>query len=398
MEADMIIASGPYISEHFANTITRNKWQLVDVGGIAELGLVNDAEFIKPENASLEIRARPESRILTNGENALGWVGEQLAGTPVAKAAQLFKDKAAFRRLLQPAFPELLFSELSLDELQNHKPPPGSYPFVVKPSVGFFSIGVHTVRSLDDWKYAKHRILKDVAGAKDNFPAHVLSQTRFLLESCIEGDEYAVDAYYDSNGKPVILNILEHRFASPDDVTDRLYTSSKQIIESLTQDAYEFLEGVNQHLGIKNFPLHAEFRRSQNGNLIPIEINPLRFGGWCTTGDFAHFAWGLNSYECFMNSTTPDWAAIFSGREDKEYSLIVLDNTTGIPRNQLGAFDYEGLLKRFSKPLHLSKIEYAGAPVFGFLTVETPRSNTEELDWILNSDLREFAGLDTGIL
>ena len=99
-----------------------------------------------------------------------------------------------------------------------------------------------------------------------------------------------------------------------------------------------------------------------------------------------------------MNSTTPDWAAIFSGREDKEYSLIVLDNTTGIPRKRLGEFDYEGLLKRFSKPLHLSKIEYAGAPVFGFLTVETPRSNTEELDWILNSDLREFAGLSTGKL
>ena len=106
----MIIASGPYISEHFANTITRNKWRLVDAGGIAELGLVDGAEFIKPENARLEIRARPDNRILTNSENALGWVAEQLAGTPVAKAAQLFKDKAAFRRLLQPAFPELLFS------------------------------------------------------------------------------------------------------------------------------------------------------------------------------------------------------------------------------------------------------------------------------------------------
>ena len=388
----MIIASGPYISEHFANTITRNKWQLVDVGGIAELGLVNDAEFIEPENARRDIRARPNSRILTNGENALGWVSEQLAGTPVAKAAQLFKDKAAFRRLLQPAFPELLFSELSLEELQSYIPLPESYPFVVKPSVGFFSIGVHTVRSLDDWKHAQRRILEEVPGAKDSFPVHVLSQTRFLVESFIEGDEYAVDAYYDRNGEPVILNILEHRFASPDDVTDRLYTSSKQIIESLSQDAYEFLEGVNRQIGIKNFPLHAEFRRSKNGSLVPIEVNPLRFGGWCTTGDFAQYAWGINSYEYFMNGATPDWAAIFSEREDKEYSLIVLDNTTGIPTSQLGPFDYDGLLKRFSKPLHLSKTDYAGAPIFGFLIVETPRSNTEELDWILNSDLREFVG------
>ena len=94
-----------------------------------------------------------------------------------------------------------------------------------------------------------------------------------------------------------------------------------------------------------------------------------------------------------MNGAIPDWATIFSEREDKEYSLIVLDNTTGIPTSQLEPFDYDGLLKRFSKPLHLSKIDYADAPVFGFLIVETPRSNTEELDWILNSDLREFSVL-----
>jgi hypothetical protein len=97
-----------------------------------------------------------------------------------------------------------------------------------------------------------------------------------------------------------------------------------------------------------------------------------------------------------MNGATPDWAAVFSGREDKEYSLIVLDNTTGIPSNQIRSFDYEALLKKFSKPLHLTKIDYSDAPVFGFLVVETSRSNTEELDWILNSDLREFAGLETG--
>jgi hypothetical protein len=387
----MIIASGPYISAHFANTITRNKWPVVDAGGMVELGLANGAQFIKAENACLKIRARPDSRILTSGEDALGWVGEQLAGTPVARAAQLFKDKAAFRRMLQPAFPQLLFSELSLEELQNYRPPPGSYPFVVKPSVGFFSIGVHTIRSPGDWQHARNRILEDVPRAKTHFPAHVLSQTRFLVESWIEGNEYAVDAYYDSNGEPVILNILEHRYASPDDVTDRLYTSSKQIIESLAQAAYEFLEGVNQHIGIRNFPLHAEFRRSKNGSLIPIEINPLRFGGWCTTGDFAHYAWGFNSYEYFMNGATPDWATVFSGREDKEYSLIVLDNTTGIPSDQLRSFDYKALLKRFSKPLQLSKMDYPTFPLFGFLIVETPQSDTEELDWILNSDLREFA-------
>jgi hypothetical protein len=39
----------------------------------------------------------------------------------------------------------------------------------------------------------------------------------------------------------------------------------------------------------------------------------------------------------------------------------------------------------------LSKMDYPTFPLFGFLIVETPQSDTEELDWILNSDLREFA-------
>jgi hypothetical protein len=38
-----------------------------------------------------------------------------------------------------------------------------------------------------------------------------------------------------------------------------------------------------------------------------------------------------------------------------------------------------------------SKMDYPTVPLFGFLIVETPQSDTEELDWILNSDLREFA-------
>jgi hypothetical protein len=387
----MIIASGPYISRHFADTVARNKWQLVDAGGAAECGLANATEFIEPADACAKIRARPDTRILTSGEHALGWVGEQLAGTKTAQAAQLFKDKAAFRKLLQPAYPELLFHELCLEALQSYVPDPGAYPFVIKPSVGFFSIGVYTVRSPGEWKNAQQGIVEDVSSAQGHFPAHVLSQTRFLIESYIEGDEYAVDAYYDTDGVPVILNILEHRYASANDVTDRLYTSSKQITDSLEPDAQQFLDQINRHIGIRNFPLHAEFRRSKSGRLTPIEVNPLRFGGWCTTGDFAHYVWGFNSYEFFMDDAAPDWNEVFNGREDKEYSLIVLDNSTGIPLHQLRAFNYGALLKRFSRPLHLTKMDYTTFPIFGFLFVETPQSNREELDWILNSDLREFA-------
>jgi len=387
----MIIASGPYLSPHFVQTVTRNAWPVVDAGGATEHELFGpDFQFAESGEALREIRSRPDIRLLTSGEHALDWVSRELAGTATDKAVLLFKDKARFRRLLQPLFPTLSFTELSLEALRTHVPDAADYPFVAKPSVGFFSIGVHIIRTAADWEKARELIGAEVASVKSIFPEHMLSQTRFLLESYIEGTEFAVDAYYDSAGRPVILNILEHRYAGPEDVSDRLYVSSKRIIEALEPQARKFLDDINGLAGIRNFPLHAEFRRDGSGRLVPIEINPLRFGGWCTTGDFAHFAWGFNTYELFMNGARPDWETVFSGREDNEYGLIVLDNSTGIPGQQIRSFDYGALLQRFSTPLHLSQMDFSAFPLFGFLFVETGPSSRAEFDWILNSDLREF--------
>lgn len=385
----MIIASGPYISEHFRNTARSNNWPVIDAGGAAAFGLDTSPEFSAP--GSMEKVAQAASdRILTTGEHALGWVAEHLGNTPDARAAALFKDKAAFRRQLEPGFPELAFRELTPGELLVHEPAAASYPFVVKPSVGFFSIGVHIVRNVRDWVAARRLIVREVSGAGKHFPEHVLSETRFLLESYIEGEEYAIDASYDDSGEPVVYNILHHRFASGDDVSDRLYVSSRDIIETILPDALNFLRQINSDKAIRNFPLHAEFRCTSQGRLVPIEINPLRFGGWCTTGDFAHYAWGFNSYAYYMNGQSPDWEQVFKGRENREYSLVVLDNSSGVPADRIDTFDYDRLLRRFSHPLHLSRMDYREFPLFGFLFLETADGQGAELDWILRSDLREF--------
>lgn len=385
----MIIASGPYISAHFRNTVKDNDWPVIDAGGAAEFGLATSPELSGP-NGMERIAQAARGRILTSGEHALGWLTEHLGDSPEARASALFKDKAAFRAQLEPLFPELYFAELSAAKLEHYAPAVDLYPIVIKPSVGFFSIGVHIVREPGDWTSARERIAGEVAGAGRHFPEHVLSETRFLVESYVEGEEYAVDASYDGDGEPVVYNILHHRFASGDDVSDRLYVSSRQIIESLLTEALQFLRDINRDREIRNFPLHAEFRRAPGGRLVPIEINPLRFGGWCTTGDFAHYAWGLNSYAYYMNGLEPDWETVFEGRGDRQYSLVVLDNSTGIPPGRIASFDYESLLRRFSRPLHLSRMDFREFPLFGFLFLETADCSSGELDWILRSDLREF--------
>lgn len=386
----MIIASGPYLSSHFVETVERNRWPVVDAGGAAQCGMGNGVNFIDPGQAGQLIRSRRDLRILTSGEHALAWITGELAGTGAERAARLFKDKVAFRQAIAGAFPDVAFLELSLEELENYTPDPSMYPFVIKPAVGFFSIGVRTVHSPFSWKAARDQIGREIEAARAHFPGHVLSQTRLIIESFIEGKEFAVDAYYDDLGVPVILNALHHRYAGPDDVSDRLYVSSRRIIQAIAPAAAELLAAVNSEGAIRNFPLHAEFRQEHNGRLVPIEVNPLRFGGWCTTGDFANFAWGFNSYELFIDGARPDWAAVYGGRETQQFGLVVLDNQSGVAREDIRSFDYEALLSRFSKPLHLARIDHRKFPLFGVLFVETAADCGDELDWIMQADLREF--------
>ena len=45
----------------------------------------------------------------------------------------------------------------------------------------------------------------------------------------------------------------------------------------------------------------------------------------------------------------------------------MLDNDTGIPPGEIRGFDYDALLARFTRPLHLNRMDYNRFPLFGFL-------------------------------
>ena len=116
----------------------------------------------------------------------------------------------------------------------------------------------------------------------------------------------------------------------------------------------------------------------------------MRFGGWCTTADMTYFAYGFNPYLTYFSQQRPDWDELLKDKGGKLYSVIVLDNSTGVDGNQITAFDYERLLSGFERPLDLRKIDYREYPVFGFLFAETRTENFAEIEAILRSDLSEF--------
>jgi ATP-grasp domain len=263
-------------------------------------------------------------------------------------------------------------------------------PFIIKPNVGFFSMGVYMITNLIDWENSVKSIKKENEQIKNLYPAEVLNTSTFIIEQCIEGDEYAVDAYFNEKGEPVILSILHHTFSSDSDVSDRVYTTSKKIIENNIEEFTDFLDKIGKLSSVKNFPVHLELRRDSDGIIIPIEVNPMRFGGWCTTADITFQAYGFNPYLYYYTQKKPDWDKILKNKEGKLFSIVVLDNSTGVDAKNILSFNYDKLLEIFETPMELRKLDFNRYPVFGFLFTETREDNFNGLKKILDSDLSEF--------
>jgi hypothetical protein len=390
----MFFVDEPYVSEFFKRTVKDNAIPVVGTETAKNLSLYPGTNFIS-ENEAIELTQTTDmTAIYTNSENAIGWIAKHLAFSDLPGKIDLFKNKLKFRELTKSIFPGFIYKGVQVEDLRDIKFNELPLPFIIKPAVGFFSMGVYKVSNLEEWENTIDFLHAEIDQVKDLYPEEVLNTRSFIIEQLIEGEEYAFDAYFDSAGEPVVLCILKHVFSSDVDVSDRVYISSKEIIESNLDEFTEFARKIGALANVKNFPVHVELRRGKNGTLLPIEVNPMRFGGWCTTADIAFLAYGFNPYLYYYLQKKPDWAEILKGKEGKLYSVIVLDNSTGIGTDEITSFNYEKLLAQFEKPLELRKVDHKTYPLFGFLFTETRQDNYIELENILHSDLTEFISTD----
>ncbi len=386
----MFFVDKPYVSDFLKATLRDNGIPVIGTPSAQRQNLYSGTKIISEDNAIELLRTLEHPPVYMNSENAIGWISENLPFSSLPGKIDLFKDKLKFRELIKPLFPEFYFRGLSLDELESVRFEELPLPFVIKPVVGFMSMGVYMVSSREEWAGTVTSIKREIAELENLYPDSVLDTASFIIEECLEGDEYAVDAYFNSEGEAVVLNILKHVFASAADVSDRVYISSKEIIEKNLAEFTDFAGKIGALAEVKNFPVHLELRRDGDGRLQPIGVNPMRFGGWCTTADLTFPAYGFNPYLYYYEQKKPDWSQLLRGKEGRFYSIVVLDNSTGLSAGNIRSFDYEKLLKKFRNPLELRKIDFREYPVFGFLFTETLDDDFDELEWILKSDLREF--------
>ncbi len=220
-------------------------------------------------------------------------------------------------------------------------------------------------------------------------PQQVLSLDRFIIEEAIEGEEFAVDAYFRADGTPVVLNIMAHLFASADDVSDRVYYTSPSVVQRWLVPVTEYLARVGELAGLRDFPVHAELRADEAGQLAAIEINPMRFGGWCAA-DMSWYANGFDPYAYYLSDAAPDWDAVVARRAGTVTGLVVADFAAQIPRQKIESVDYDAFTARFTKPLDLRRTDFRTHPVFGFLFVECAENDMSELHDVLHADLSRY--------
>lgn len=377
----MVILERPFVSDLMVETLEKNNIPVLK-NEMSELRVANGKVLSDNEFCEEYKKSR---KLYTVSENALGWIYEHIEDKNFLDSISLVKDKAAFRSICRDIYPDFFFKELNINEMKNADINSIVFPCVIKPSVGFLSKGVFVVHDEQEYQAAVDSLLNDFAKAGDGFPEFVVGKSRFLIEEYIRGEEYAVDTYYDENGTPVILNIFHHKFMDESDTSDRLYLTNKGLFDQYEEPFTHFLTSLNNTLHLKNFPMHIEFRYDGK-KAVPIEINPLRFTGFCLN-ELQVFISGQHPMLSFLKGRRVSKEEMWKDKENLTYAFTVLDLPSGCEDKAFNA-------EKFSADFHdvidvrLVPDKTSGVAATVFLKIET--ENLQAFDRIMSLDMREY--------
>ena len=208
-----------------------------------------------------------------------------------------------------------------------------------------------------------------------------------MVESYLEGTEFAVDAFFDENGEAVVLDVLRHEFANAADTSDRCYITGASVIREYAPAFASWLTEVNGYVGAKNFPVHVE-ARMRDGEITPIEFNPLRFAGICGT-EVAYHAYGFHTYDYYLRDIKPSWNELLSGKEGKLNCMGYLPAPEELAAGKCG-FDYDGFLSHFEGLQAFYRFDPQQTGALGFIFLETEEDDETERAFLREADLAQF--------
>lgn len=137
----MVILDPPYVSEELIGYLSRSREPVLDNETARRAANSGDLNLISPDAFRREYREG--TRLYTASEFSLDWVTRNLEDPGLKDRIVKMKNKGLFRRLVAPMYPDFACMELSLEELSTVDIRRMTFPFVLKPVLGFFSVGVY---------------------------------------------------------------------------------------------------------------------------------------------------------------------------------------------------------------------------------------------------------------
>ncbi len=323
---------------------------------------------------------RPNDKVCITSEASLQIVREALTDKAKQNAINVLKDKFRFREVVSQLYPHYQFKKVAFEDIEHLRV---TKKTIIKPAKGFFGIAVKTIDQNTDLKALAQDIQEEIQSTYGVFSEEMLSQNEFVVEEYIEGEEYAVDMFYDAQGEPHIVNIYHHPMPRVEAYLHMLYYSSKEVFDKTYDKAISFFKKLNAILDVKNIVLHAEFKCDTE--LIPVEINAMRYGG-VGLGNLIYHAIGLDPYQCFKEGKTPDWDEVWRQHKEDNFAFLIAYNGTEVDKLRYEP-DIEKLKSECTEVLYEAIFDYKTQLTMGVFCLKETKDNLKHL---LDLDFNDY--------
>lgn len=354
---------------------TYNSKFIEDLAKRDDITAMSGEELLKSD-----ITFSAKDKVYVPSETSLSIVMERMEDENYVDGINKLKNKYFCREVLAPMYPDFYFAKATLTEipildLQGKK-------VVIKPLKGFFGTGVRIAEPNCNLTALAADMKKEVSASAKFFPESILTQDEFIIEEFITGDEYAVDMFFDEAGKPEIMNIYFHPEPAIPEYFHLMYYTNKDIFDNYYETFINFFNELNKIMQLKSFPIHAEFKL-QDGVMVPIELNPMRYGGFGLS-DLTYNSFQHQPISAYFDNTSANWDAIWEIRKQNNYAWILGYNGKDVDINEMppNHDEFTKFLSDNSSLIDYVKLDHKTNPVFA-------------LAYIYNQDLNKLKGLLT---
>ena len=345
-----------------------------EAGTLESLPVTAQMEIISNDDLlQTNLRFSKNDKVCIASEAAIETIVSRMDDLARKNAIEVLKNKYAFRKMLADLYPNYQYQLVKMQEVKDLKITQKS---IIKPVKGVFGTAVRIIDRDTDLTKLVSELKIELSRNENVFSNGVLSKEDFIIEQYIEGEEYAVDMFYNATGEACITNIYHHPIPHNKAYLHMIYYSSKEVFDDIYVKAKHFFTELNQILSVTNIPLHSEFKLCNN-KLIPIEINILRFGGM-GLGNLVFHSLGINPYACFLNNTEPDWQKIWQEDTNDIFAFFIAYNGASINISNYRP-NRERLKQQFTQILLEHSFDYQKQLTFGIYYLKETQENLSAL-------------------